>query len=336
MPFSLLLRQTHFVMVKDPRNRYPSFVLRIEPATLFVTAAAATLAAGYAAAQTQALVRPFETRFRTEANLVLVPVTVTDRRSANINGLGKDSFAVLDNGRPQPISVFYTDDAPCSVGIVMDVSGSVKDTLALEKAAVHSFLQESNPQDDVFAVTFSSTPGPVLNLAKDASAIDNIVRFANAGGGTALFDTLYYALSQAQLRRGRRRALLVVSDGMDNSSHYSRAELMRKLVESDTQVYALAVSGAPTGVKAMAMAETQRGLNLMEDLAAQSGGMSVRIRDSQDPSTAATRLARALRNQYVIGYQPPDDGQLGKWHRIQIKVRQNRANVYARSGYESR
>src|SRR5258708_22357082 len=88
--------------------------------------------------EAQAIARHVDAQFRADTSLVLVPVTVTDARSANINGLGRESFAVLDNGRPQPISAFYMEDAPCSIGIVMDVSGSMKHTLDLEKAAVHA------------------------------------------------------------------------------------------------------------------------------------------------------------------------------------------------------
>ncbi|MCU1238130.1 MAG: von Willebrand factor, type, partial [Candidatus Solibacter sp.] len=152
---------------------------------------------------------------------------------------------------------------------------------------------------------------------------------------TALFDTIYYALSQQRLRKKRRRALLVISDGMDNSSRYTRSELMRTVVESDTQVYTIAIDGARSGLKGAALAEVQRGLAFMQDLAHQSGGLSVRVGDYENPAGAARRLAAALRNQYVIGYRNPDGDQSGKWHRIQVKVKLNIANVFARSGYQA-
>ena len=100
----------------------------------------ATLCGPYASAKAQPMPGEVDRRFRIDTSLILVPVTVTDFRSANINGLSKESFAVLDNGRPQPISVFYTDDAPCSIGVVLDVSGSMRNMLNLEKAAVHAFI----------------------------------------------------------------------------------------------------------------------------------------------------------------------------------------------------
>jgi len=128
----------------------------------------------------------------------------------------------------------------------------------------------------------------------------------------------------------------VVSDGMDNHSRYSKNELMRTLMESDTQVYTIAVAGTRRGVKGIEWAEIQRGLAFMDDIAAKSGGVSVRLGEQENPAAAATRLASALRNQYVIGYRNPDGDQSGKWHRVQVKVNRSKVNVYARSGYQSR
>ena len=280
-------------------------------------------------------VRQSENRYRANSSLVLIPVTVTDPHSASINGLDRDSFAILDNGRPQPISVFYTEDAPCSVGIVLDVSGSMKKKLELGKSAIHAFLGASNPEDDFFLVTVSSNPGAITGPVADVSEIDAHARAAVAGGGTALYDAVYLALHHVRSGGKKRRALLVISDGMDNLSRYSKGELMNIAVESDTQVYSMAIAGTRAGVKGAELAEIQRGLQFMQEVAMRTGGMSIRLRDYEDPATAATRLAAALRNQYVIGYRSPDDGQSEKWHRIQVKVKLNKANVYARSGYQA-
>ena len=182
----------------------------------------------------------------------------------------------------------------------------------------------------------SSNPGVITGPFAEPGEIDELARSVSSGGGTALFDTVYAALSQAALRHRRRRALLVISDGMDNHSRHSKSDVMRTLVESDTQVYTIALAGTRSNVKGIGQAEIMRGLAFMEDLAAQSGGMSVRLGAFENPSTAATRLASALRNQYVIGYRTPDGDQSWKWHRIQVKVNRSKTNVYARSGYQSR
>lgn len=287
-------------------------------------------------AKTQALPDPLDQRFRADTSLVLVTVTVTDFRSANITGLGKESFSILDNGRPQPIRVFYTEDAPCSVGIVLDVSGSTRNTLNLEKVAMHAFLEASNPEDDFFLVTVSSNPRAVTGFVGDTRKIDDSARLVSAAGGTALIDTISSALNRIRSRQKRRRALIVISDGMDNHSRYSKSDLMRTLAESATQVYTIAIAGNRSAVKGIEGAEVLNGFALMEDLAAESGGVSIRLGAQEDPSAAANRLANAIRNQYVVGYHSPDDGQSGKWHRILVKVDRSKARIYARSGYLAR
>jgi Ca-activated chloride channel family protein len=286
-------------------------------------------------ASAQSLPHQVDRQFRVDTSLVLVPVTVTDFQSANIIGLGKESFAVLDNGRPQPISVFYLEDAPCSIGIVLDVSGSMRNTLNFEKAALHAFLQASNPEDNFSLVTVSSKPGVVTGPVGDVREIDDSARFLPAGGETALVDTIYNALSKVRTRQNRRNALLVISDGMDNHSRYSKSDLLRTLIESPTQVYTIAIAGNQGAVKGIEWSEVLRGLEFLEDLAARSGGVSIRLGAHENPSAAATRLAGAIRNQYVVGYRTPDNDQSGKWHTIQVKVNRSKAKIYARSSYQA-
>jgi Ca-activated chloride channel family protein len=304
------------------------------PATLLfavIVVSACLLQAG-----AQPLRSPDRPQFRADTSLILVPVIVTDSRGSSINGLGAETFTVLDNRRPQPIKAFYSEDMPSSIGIVVDVSGSTKSILDREKMAVRAFLQHSNPEDDFFLVTVSSNPRVLADRVDDPSEIEDRLRWESAGGGTALCDTVYFALHQARMRPKPRRALLVVSDGMDNYSRYSKKELMREVVESDTQIYTIAIDDPPVGMKGMAIAEIQRGLAFMDDLAEKSGGLSVRLRSHEDPSAAATKISAAIRNQYVLGYQSPDNGRSEQWHRIQVKVNLQKANVYARSGYQLR
>jgi Ca-activated chloride channel family protein len=301
---------------------------------------AAVLAVAFSACLLQAGAQPLNSldrpRFRADTNLILVPVTVTDHRGSIIQGLGAASFTILDNRQPQPIAAFYSEDAPSSIGIVLDVSGSTRTILDQEKAAIHAFLEFSNPEDDFFLVTVSSNPRVLADRVNDPRQIEDLVRWEKAGGGTALCDTVYFALHQSRLRPKSRRAMLVISDGMDNYSHYTKQDVLREVVESDTQIYTIALNNPRVEVKGLALAEAQRGLAFMDDLAEKSGGLSVLLRGHQDPSAAAARISAAIRNQYVIGYQSPDQGRSEQWHRIQVKVNLQKANVYARSGYQLR
>jgi len=287
-------------------------------------------------AHAQPLMTPARGLFRAEANLILVPVAVTDARGSNITGLGVDSFTVLDDRKPQPIVAFYTDDAPSSVGIVLDVSGSTVGGLQREKAAVRAFLDYSNPEDDFFLATVSSNPRVLADHVTDPGEIDNLLLGQKAGGATALCDTVYFALHQARLRPRNRRVLLVISDGMDNHSRYSKRELMSQVLESDTQIYTVALNNAGVGTKGLPGAEIQRGLAFMDDLAEKSGGLSVRLGDNQDPAAAAARISAAVRNQYVLGFRSPAGGLSERWHNIQVRVNVQKASVHARTGYELR
>ncbi len=285
----------------------------------------------------QALAQPPDrSRFRADTGMVLVPVTVTDGRGSSIRGLNADSFTITDNRQPQPIAAFYSQDAPASVGVVLDVSGSTKAILEQEKAALHAFLNRSNPEDDFFLLTVSTNPHVLADSLNDAREIEDLVRWERAGGATALCDTIYFSLHQARSRPKPRRALLVISDGMDNHSRYSRRDVMRQVVESDTQIYTIALYNPTPGLKGAGLIEIQNGLAFLDDLAEKSGGLSVRLRGHEDPSAAAARISAAIRNQYVIGYRSPDEGRSEQWHRIQVKVNLPKANVYARGGYQLR
>jgi VWFA-related protein len=120
---------------------------------------------------------------------------------------------------------------------------------------------------------------------------------------------------------------------MDNYSRYSRRELLDKAVESDAQIYTIAVDSAPPFSKGIQLMEERRGLLFLDDLAAKTSGMSFVVRFQADISAAAARIGRALRNQYTIGYVPRGDGRGGQWRRIGVKVEGSGMRAYARAGY---
>lgn len=267
---------------------------------------------------------------RADVNMVLVPVTVTDRRGFLVGGMTRDNFAVMDDAVPQPIAAFYVQDAPCSVGIVLDTSGSMHETLEMAREATRAFVATSNPEDEFQLLTVASSP-ELHETWSDAATLTNSLHLMQSSGKTALIDTVYLALSQASQARTQRRALLVLSDGMDNNSRYSKSELMRMAVESDVQIYTIGVAES----QALGW-EEQYGLSLLSELAKKTGGLSFVIRDTGEAPTVACKVALAMRNQYVIGYQAPAAKQTGKWHRIRVKLDIQGAHVHARNGYYAR
>jgi VWFA-related protein len=170
----------------------------------------------------------------------------------------------------------------------------------------------------------------------DRAAIEKAVKSAHAGGDTALIDTIQLGLNQMRGAHRPRKALLILSDGMDNHSRYSRQELMREALEADAQVYSVILDDGPATRKPIELTEARRGWSFFEELADKTGGLHFLVRNEGEAKAAAGRAGAALRNEYVIGYRPPGPVGSGKWRRIRVKTEIPGARVSARNGYYCR
>jgi Ca-activated chloride channel family protein len=275
--------------------------------------------------------RRAEAPLQSQVNLVLVPVTVTNRTGATVNGLTKENFTVFEDKIPQPIVSFGLQDAPCSVGIVLDASGSMVKILGQAKTIVDHFLRAADPRDDFSLWTVSTRPESYFGFSSDPGAIWKEVARVKPDGHTALLDTIYLGVNRVQSAHNRRRALLIVSDGMDNHSRYTQRELMRAAMESDVQIYTVALGSSSGTSKAIQMSEERRGRYFLKEIAENTGGLDFTVKGIGDVAKVATNIGLALRNQYVIGYQP-QTSTLDKWRSIRVKLNLPNTNVYARSG----
>jgi Ca-activated chloride channel family protein len=273
---------------------------------------------------------------RADVRLVLVSAIVTDRKGVTVNGLTQDNFTILEDNVAQPILAFSREEVPCSVGVILDLSGSMRDKLPAATAAVRAFLETANPEDEIFLMAVASRPEILLSFTEDVVTLGNSMRAARAEGSTALIDTVYLGLNRMRSARNARRALLIVSDGMDNNSRYSKAELLRTVQEQDVQIYTIGLAERPAGKKAIQLTEEARGLALLDDLADRSGGMSFTVVNSDGMLPAASKISQAVREQYVVGYRQSDRDDSGKWHAVQLKINSPQLKVYARKGYYSR
>jgi Ca-activated chloride channel family protein len=228
---------------------------------------------------------------------------------------------------------FSEEDAPVSMGIVLDLSGSMREVLSPAKEALRALMKDANPADEAFLNTVSTSPRAYSGFTHDFDEVLSRVAFEKASGDTALIDTIYGSLHELRSGIHARKALLVISDGMDNHSRYSKQELLDRAVESDAQIYTIAVDNAPAFAKPMERMEERRGLLFLDELAAKTGGMSFIVRGQTDILAAAAGIGRALRNQYTIGFVPRDDGRGGQWRRIKVKVEGSGLRAYARTGY---
>jgi Ca-activated chloride channel family protein len=274
------------------------------------------------------------TPFRADATLVLVPVTVVDRHGAIVNGLSSESFTLTEDGVRQEIRSLSEEDVPVSMGIVLDLSGSMRTVLGSAKESLAALMKGANPADEAFLNAVSTRPLAYSGFTADLGEILSRVAFEEAAGNTALVDTIWDSLTQLRTGIHPRKALLVISDGMDNHSRRSRGELMERAVESDARIFAIAVGPeTPRYAKPAELTEEKRGILFLDELAAKTGGMSFSVRNRTEIAVAAARIGEALRNQYTIGYAPRGTRRDNRWRRIRVAVAGSGMKAYARSGY---
>lgn len=283
--------------------------------------------------------------FSSNARMVLVPFTVTGHDAKTVMGLQAKDFKVFDDQAPQEIVSFATEDAPCSVGLVLDISGSMQTTLGIVKDGAGRFVRSANQDDEFMLLTISTLPASGPRFTPASEDLEEQIAFTRSGGLTALIDTVYLGLNQMRKAGLPRRALLILSDGIDNHSRYSVSELLRVALEADVQTYSIIIDNGASGNTATIpyrptmiqkpgdrAAQTQ-GPELLEKLADKTGGLHFHVRNEAEIREAVTKAGEALRNEYVIGYRMPPSGPAGKWHRIRVKTTAPKVIVHARSGY---
>jgi VWFA-related protein len=257
-------------------------------------------------------------RIRVDSDLVLVPVVVTDPLDRLVTGLEKDRFRVLEDGVEQQVTHFSTEDAPVSVVIVFDTSGSMGPKLQKSRMAVAQFLEVSNPEDEFALVQFSDRARLLEHFTADHDEIGNRLAFIQSRGRTALLDAIALSLNEMKNARHSRKAILIISDGGDNCSRFSDREIRRRVREADVQIYAVGVM--EPRFRRGRTPEEAFGPSLLEDLASASGGRLYEADYLDDLADIAVKIGSALRNVYVLGYAPSTPKRDGKYHRITVKV----------------
>ena len=276
---------------------------------------------------------------KVNVNLVLVPVTITDASNRLVQGLGSDNFQVFEGKDQQQIRYFSKEDAPLSVGFILDVSGSMKNKIDKAREAVLEFAQRANPQDEFFLISFSDRPEELCDFTDRIEDIQSKLVFANARGRTSLLDAIYMAVNKMHSARHTRKALLVISDGGDNHSRYTISEIKSLVREADVAIYGIGLYD-----RYFMTSEELAGPQLLGDLSKETGGTAFTIDNPGDMTYAANSISNILRNQYLIGYRPQDAKADGKWHKIKVKFRligrprkmASQFNVHAKQGYYAR
>lgn len=254
---------------------------------------------------------------RAESDLVLVPVTVSDLRNHPVTCLTRDSFRLFDDGVEQTITHFALDDAPMTIGVVFDSSASMRFRIGLSRLAAAAFFRLANPEGDFFLVDFANSARLAVPFTRDPRPIEDRIARERPGGRTALLDAIYLGLNELKRSGHRRKALLVVTDGGDNSSRYTRHEVMRAMRESDALIYAIGIF-APAGRRRSV--EEVEGPDLLRAIAQASGGRLVTVHDSIELPYMAVKVGMEMRSRYVLGYSPNHMRDDGRYHRVQVKL----------------
>jgi len=210
-----------------------------------------------------ARVRPM----KVDVNMVLVPVTITDPMNRLVTGLEKPNFQLFEGNSPQEIRSFSSEDAPVSLGVIFDSSGSMNSKMDRAKDAVIEFFKTANPQDEFFMITFSDEPEEVSDFTSSVDEIQNKLVFAVPRHRTALLDAIYMGVSKMRKAKYAKKALLIISDGGDNHSRYTENEIRSMVKEADVMVYAIGIYDR------YASAEEERlGPQLLSDITELTGG----------------------------------------------------------------
>ncbi len=268
---------------------------------------------GFAVARAQS-----ELTLHAESTLVVVPVAVTDASNRFVLNLDKDNFALLEDGVKQKITQFSGEDAPLSIGLLVDTSGSMGSKLETSRKAVAEFLKTANRDDETFLVTFSDHAELLTGFTHDAAAVEARLESAQSQGLTALLDAVHVGLEEMKQARNARKALLIISDGGDNNSRYTAAEIASVVREADIQIYSMGVF-EPVMMLGLTPAEVS-GPRLLAEISEQTGGNVFPARSLSALPAIARRIGIELRNEYVLAYAPSNSKRDGKYRKIEVKL----------------
>jgi len=272
---------------------------------------------------------------RVDTTLVQINVTVTDPLNRFVTGLEKEHFKLFEDKVEQNILQFSSEDAPLSIGLVFDTSGSMGPKLQKSRQAAAQFFKTANPEDEFFLIEFNDRPELVVPFTTDTEEIQNRLTFAQSKGRTALLDGVYTAMNQMKKAHNPRKAILIISDGGDNNSRYTESEVKNAVREADVQIYGIGIF-EPMGSRGRTPEELM-GPSLLNEVAELTGGRSYNVENLNELADIAAKIGVELRNQYVLYYSSKNQARDGKYRHVNVKLVQPRGlpplKAFFRLGY---
>jgi Ca-activated chloride channel family protein len=263
-----------------------------------------------------------------DVEMVFVKVAVSDPLNRYVTGLDKEHFRVFEDKVEQEIVHFDQQSAPISVGIIFDISGSMKDNANIKKAkaAIAKFLDYGNPEDEYLLITFNQKTKLVRDFNQQASTLQNDIVFQKPGGNTSLYDAVYMGLSYVMEGTNEKKALILITDGEDNSSRYSPREVREFAKESSVQIYSIGQLG-----------KEGYGLSIIREIVNITGGRAFFPINFNELDYYIDLIHAELRNQYLLGYRTTNQAHDGEWRHIKVQLDAPKGlpplKVLAREGY---
>lgn len=262
--------------------------------------------------------RAQEVPIRVEVNLVNLYVAVTDAAGRPINELAKENFQTWEDNVQQEISFFSSEDVPFTIGLILDRSGSMEAVIDdVYQAALHT-IEASREGDEAFVILFSDRIELLQDFTSDKKTLQKAAKKVRARGQTALYDAVYTGLRHIQKGKNRKKALLVVTDGADNSSEIKFNELLEFARHSEVLVHVIGLFGEPK--RFGSLLEDSPDVNKLSELAAATGGKAYFPKTMQQCKQACLDTARELRHQYSLAYYPTNRAKDGTWRNIRVEV----------------
>ncbi len=273
------------------------------------------------------------TTLKVDVDLVLVNATVTDSLNRYVSGLEQEHFQIREDKVEQKISYFSSEDVPISLGVIFDVSGSMKDKISTARDAAVTFLKTGNPEDEYFLVEFANRPEVAADFTTDVTKLQNKLIFTPAKGMTAMYDSVYLGLEKLKEGTNPKKALLLITDGEDNRSRYTFQNVKDFVKEQDVQIYGIGIVDDWNSQ----LGAGHTGRAMIEELSELTGGGAFFPSSVYDLEDICTKIAVELKNQYVLGYHSTNGSKDGRWRKLNVKVNPPKGiqhlNVRSKSGY---
>lgn len=261
---------------------------------------------------------PGSRNIRLDIRVVQIPVTVTDPLDRPVRGLRKDDFHLFEDNVEQEIAYLSTEEAPVSVGLIFDSSGSMRNKLETSVAAVEQFFTTGLPGDEFLLVRFSTMPHLLTGFTANTSEISGFLHASQPNGWTALYDAIYLGIQKMKAAKNPRMALLILSDGGDNNSRYTAPEIKSLVKEADVRIYSLGL---------------MQGSHFLERISDETGGRWIQVHKMTDLPDAMEKMSRDLRSQYVLGYYSSNGQNDGRYRHVRVQVTQPAVHASWRRGY---